>query len=199
MVCRLVPMLAPELKRAGLEPLFREVELPLVPVLATMEQNGIAVDVPYLQALSKEMADRLAEIEKAAYASVGPRVQPRLAQAARRRALQGAQAAAVEADADRPGLDRRRGAGGAPRRPPGHRADPRAPPHGEAEVDLRRRAAADGQSGDGPRPRLVQPDRRRDRPPLQHRPEPPEHPDPHRSRQAGAAGVHHRLCRTPAC
>ena len=63
----------------------------------------------------------------------------------------------------------------------------------EAEVDLRRRAAADGQPRDGPGPRLVQPDRRRDRPPLQHRPEPPEHPDPDRPRQAGAAGVHHRL------
>jgi DNA polymerase-1 len=70
-VCRLVPILDRELREAGLESLFREVELPLIPVLAAMERNGIAVDVPYLHALSKEMADRLAEIEAAAYASVG--------------------------------------------------------------------------------------------------------------------------------
>ena len=70
-LCRLVPMLDKDLRDAGLEPLFREVELPLVPVLAEMEKAGIAVDVPYLQSLSKEMAERLAEIEAAAYASVG--------------------------------------------------------------------------------------------------------------------------------
>jgi DNA polymerase I len=70
-LCRLVPMLEKDLKDAGLEPLFREVELPLVPVLAAMERSGIAVDVPYLRELSKEMADRIAEIEAAAYASVG--------------------------------------------------------------------------------------------------------------------------------
>jgi DNA polymerase I len=70
-LCRLVPMLDKDLKQAGLEPLFREVELPLVPVLGTMERNGMAIDVPYLHTLSKEMAERIAEIEAAAYASVG--------------------------------------------------------------------------------------------------------------------------------
>jgi DNA polymerase I len=70
-LCRLVPMLERDLKEAGLDPLFRDVELPLVPVLAEMERNGIAVDVPYLHGLSKEMAERIAEIEAAAYASVG--------------------------------------------------------------------------------------------------------------------------------
>jgi DNA polymerase I len=70
-VCTLVPILKRELDEAGLGTLFCEVELPLVPVLATMERNGIAVDVPYLRALSKELADRLAEIERDAYASVG--------------------------------------------------------------------------------------------------------------------------------
>ncbi|MCC7366889.1 MAG: DNA polymerase I [Chloroflexi bacterium] len=70
-VCRLVPILDRELHEAGLGSLFREVELPLVPVLATLERNGIAVDVPYLHAMSKELAERLAEIERDAYASVG--------------------------------------------------------------------------------------------------------------------------------
>jgi len=70
-VCRLVPILAAELKDAGLDSLFREVELPLVPVLAQMERNGIAIDVPYLQKLSRELADRIAEIEAEAYRVVG--------------------------------------------------------------------------------------------------------------------------------
>ena len=39
-VCRLVPMLDKELKDAGLESLFRDVELPLVPVLATWRRTA---------------------------------------------------------------------------------------------------------------------------------------------------------------
>ena len=70
-VCRLVPILTEELRESGLEELFREIELPLVPVLARMERNGLAVDVVYLHALSKELADRLGEIETQVYAHVG--------------------------------------------------------------------------------------------------------------------------------
>jgi DNA polymerase-1 len=70
-VCRLVPILAAELRDAGLDALFREVELPLVPVLAQMERAGVAIDVPYLQKLSRELADRLGEIEAKAYEVVG--------------------------------------------------------------------------------------------------------------------------------
>ncbi|MCC6173756.1 MAG: DNA polymerase I [Chloroflexi bacterium] len=70
-VCRLVPMLAAELHEASLDELFRDIELPLVPVLVQMERSGVAIDVPYLQQLSKELAGRLAEIEAEMYAVVG--------------------------------------------------------------------------------------------------------------------------------
>ncbi len=70
-VCRLVPMLRDELKKDGLEAILRDVELPLIPVLSIMERNGIVVDVPYLQNLSRELAARLAEIEAEAYRVVG--------------------------------------------------------------------------------------------------------------------------------
>ncbi|MDP8925129.1 MAG: DNA polymerase I, partial [Chloroflexota bacterium] len=70
-VCRLVPMLGAELQEVGLEELFKEIELPLVPVLATMERNGIAINVPYLHEMSRELGDRLTEIEAEIYASVG--------------------------------------------------------------------------------------------------------------------------------
>ncbi len=55
--------LAPELRERGLEPLLREVELPLVPVLIEMERAGIAVDVAYLETLSAEITARFAELE----------------------------------------------------------------------------------------------------------------------------------------
>jgi len=70
-VCRLVPILESELREAGLEALFRDVELPLVPVLAGMERAGVAIDVPYLQNLSRELAERLGELETKAYEAVG--------------------------------------------------------------------------------------------------------------------------------
>jgi DNA polymerase I len=70
-VCRLVPILRDELEKAELFALFCEVELPLVPVLARMERNGVAVDVEYLHALSGELAGRLGEIETRIFQEVG--------------------------------------------------------------------------------------------------------------------------------
>ena len=198
-VCQLVPILAAELEKDGLTSILRDVELPLIPVLARMERNGIAVDVPYLQSLSNELAGRLAEIETETYASVGHEFNinsPSKLGDVLFEELNLPQSKRTRTGA---GVNRRRRAGGASRRPPDHRPDPGAPPASEAEVDLRRRAAADGQSRDPPRPHLVQPDDRRDGAPLQHRPEPPEHPDPHRSRQAGASGVRDRLAWHDAC
>ena len=71
LVCRLVPVLAKELADCGQEKLFREVELPLVPVLAAMELVGVAIDVPYLNELSRELYGRLQELEAAIYREVG--------------------------------------------------------------------------------------------------------------------------------
>ena len=55
----------------GLDELYRDVELPLVNVLAAMERAGIAVDVPYLQELSRELHERIAEVEAGIFGSVG--------------------------------------------------------------------------------------------------------------------------------
>ena len=51
--------------------LYREVELPLISVLARMEMNGVAIDQPYLRKLSSRMEERLAELEKRAYELAG--------------------------------------------------------------------------------------------------------------------------------
>ena len=60
---RLRAQLAPLLAAAGLEPLYRDIELPLVPVLADMEWAGIAIDRALFQRLSRQLAEDLARLE----------------------------------------------------------------------------------------------------------------------------------------
>ena len=55
--------LAPSLAAAGLEPLYRDIEIPLVPVLVDMEWAGIAIDRGLFQRLSRELTDDLARLE----------------------------------------------------------------------------------------------------------------------------------------
>ena len=45
--------------------------MPLVPVLAKMEQNGIILDLEFFKKMSKELTTRLLEIEKLVYTQVG--------------------------------------------------------------------------------------------------------------------------------
>lgn len=51
--------------------LLAEMELPLVPVLARMEQTGIRVDRPYLERLGDSLRDELAVLEKEIYEAAG--------------------------------------------------------------------------------------------------------------------------------
>src|SRR5438093_9697451 len=63
--------LARALQEEGLERLFREIELPLIPVLARMESTGIAVDLDALAVLDREFGTEIARLEDEIYASVG--------------------------------------------------------------------------------------------------------------------------------
>ena len=47
--------------------MFEEIELPLEPVLSQMEMNGITIDIPYLDKLSKELKSTLEDIESKVY------------------------------------------------------------------------------------------------------------------------------------
>jgi len=80
---RLVELLWPELERAGVVKLAREVELPLVPILARMEQAGIALDEGALSGISAkvetECTERLATIERLAGHPVNVNSPPQLA------------------------------------------------------------------------------------------------------------------------
>jgi len=59
---RLAQHLDPRITGSSLEPLFREVEVPLVEVLAEMEHNGIALDVRLLQQLGSSISRRIDEL-----------------------------------------------------------------------------------------------------------------------------------------
>lgn len=55
------------LNAAGMLTLFEQVEMPLVPVLAEMELNGVLIDTQELQRVNDELSARLANIEREIY------------------------------------------------------------------------------------------------------------------------------------
>jgi DNA polymerase I len=63
--------LARALLESGLDRLYREIELPLVSVLARMEADGIAVDLAALAELDREFAVEIARLEREIYDAVG--------------------------------------------------------------------------------------------------------------------------------
>lgn len=67
--------MSPEIESMGLEPLYRETELPLVEVLAELEYNGIAVDPDELdrqrERLEKEIVRLKKEVEEEAMETAG--------------------------------------------------------------------------------------------------------------------------------
>lgn len=70
-VLELHKRLEPELAGAGLRDLYMELELPLIPVLASMEARGIRVDTEQLGQLSKEMEESLSRLEREIYELAG--------------------------------------------------------------------------------------------------------------------------------
>ena len=59
---RLKNKLEPELKKAECEDLFYNIEMPLMPVLAEMELNGVCLDTASLAETSKQFTNRMNEI-----------------------------------------------------------------------------------------------------------------------------------------
>jgi DNA polymerase-1 len=60
-----------ELDKTHTKKLFEEIEIPLVGVLASMEKEGINLDVPFLKSLSKELGDDIARLEGRIYQIAG--------------------------------------------------------------------------------------------------------------------------------
>jgi DNA polymerase-1 len=63
MTFRLNGVLAPDLKHQDLWQLFDETEMPLVPVLLIMEQNGIAIDTNILARMSRDLGEQINVLE----------------------------------------------------------------------------------------------------------------------------------------
>jgi DNA polymerase-1 len=61
---RLAEKLEPMVKDSGQESLFREVEMPLLPVLIDMERTGVRVDVDFLGELSGDLSVKIATLEQ---------------------------------------------------------------------------------------------------------------------------------------
>ncbi|TDC64205.1 DNA polymerase I [Actinomadura sp. GC306] len=70
-VTELADVLDKDLDKRGATRLLREVELPLVGVLADMERAGIAVDTDHLAGLSASLGGQVKEQEQAAHGAVG--------------------------------------------------------------------------------------------------------------------------------
>ena len=62
---------SPILDKAETKKLFDEIEIPLIPVLAAMEMEGINLDVPFLASMSIEMAKESLALEQKIYETAG--------------------------------------------------------------------------------------------------------------------------------
>ena len=63
--------LEPELKQRDCERLFYDIEMPLMPVLAEMEMNGVCLDTASLAETSRQFTTRMNEIEQRIYELAG--------------------------------------------------------------------------------------------------------------------------------
>ncbi|MGC9003767.1 MAG: DNA polymerase I [bacterium] len=60
-----------KLREEGLEKVFSEIEMPLLPVLFDMELVGVKIDVELMKKLSMEVMERMREVEKEIYRIAG--------------------------------------------------------------------------------------------------------------------------------
>lgn len=70
---RLADALLPMLEEQGMKKLFDEVELPMVRVLASMEFEGVRIDVPELHEQSRHLTARVESLEAEVYVLAGTR------------------------------------------------------------------------------------------------------------------------------
>ena len=177
--------LAPLLVTDQLDEVFRDLEMPLLPVLADIERAGIRIDGPALAAQSQHIERELARGSARIFELAGQEFNVNSPKQLGEILFDKLQLPTLKKTRQDPlGVDRGRGPRGAGARPRSAAADSRMARAAQAEKHLHRRAAAAGASAHRPRPHVLQPGGRGDRPLEQLRSEPAEHPDPHRARAA---------------
>ena len=70
-ILQLKQKFGPELKETNTEKLFKEIEIPLVKVLADMELEGIRLDKEFLSSLSEELENDIKNLENDIYETAG--------------------------------------------------------------------------------------------------------------------------------
>ena len=70
-VSAMMPALRNEVEKAGVERVYREIDLPLAPVLFRMEEAGVRIDLGVLDGLSKRFAAELERVGEAIFALAG--------------------------------------------------------------------------------------------------------------------------------
>ncbi len=70
-VLRLIPELKEELDERNAGLLFKDLELPLIEVLAEMEMVGVALDTDFLSGMSSELTERMMEYKEKIFSEVG--------------------------------------------------------------------------------------------------------------------------------
>lgn len=68
---RIYTKLSKALKESTMSSLFENIEMPLVPVLTAMELAGIKIDVPFLEVLTKKLAQSLKKLTAEIYTHAG--------------------------------------------------------------------------------------------------------------------------------
>ncbi|MCF8322864.1 MAG: DNA polymerase I [Flavobacterium sp.] len=68
---QLKEVFSPILDKAETKKLFEEIEIPLIPVLASMEMEGINLDIDYLKSMSIDMQKEINEFEQKIYEAAG--------------------------------------------------------------------------------------------------------------------------------
>ena len=188
----------PSSSARGGSQLLADVELPLVDVLARMEQAGIAVDMDHLTSLEAQFAGRVKQAADDAYDVIGKQINlgspkqlqvvlfDELGMPKTKRTKTGytTDAEALQGLYDKTEHPFLQHLLRAPRRDPAA-ADRRGP----AQDGGRRR----------PHPHHVQPDDRGDRPAVVDRAQPAEHPDPHRGGPPDPRGVRGRRRAASRC
>jgi DNA polymerase-1 len=73
-VAELAAALQPELERLGMYELYRDIEHPLIPVLARLEQAGVKIDLDYLHEMARDLDKRIGALEAECYELAGERI-----------------------------------------------------------------------------------------------------------------------------
>ena len=192
--------LSPQIEaQSGLQHVYRDIEMPSMHVLYTMERNGVLLDSALLQIQSRELGEKLIALEARAHEARRAAVQPEFAQADTGNPVRQTRPAGSEKNPERHALHRRRSVAGTGARLPAAEDAAGISRHGETQIHLHRQTAADGGSRNRTRAHHLLAGGGGDRAAGLQRPQPAEHPDPHRRRPAHPRSLHRAARAAASC